>query len=104
MKRAVFIIIAALLVVLSYPSAHPFAGPAKSPYSDGPNIVSTIDGVTGPSASGEEGGGSSADDGDLDGVAGVKKRGAGIGGSSFIAGDTRATLLFRMWWRFVFIR
>ena len=102
MKRAVFILVAVLLVVLSYPSTHPYAGPVKS--NLGPNIVETKGGTTGPSASDDDGTGTTADDGDLDGVAGIKKKAAGSGDLVIIANDSRVSLLFGMWWRFIFIR
>jgi hypothetical protein len=99
MKRVLLITIAALLVLLVYPSTHPSAkslDPANSgpivitPYPSGQPIVLTDS---------ED---DDSDDGDADGITGNRDRGTRPGGSASFSGEmSRLTLVFKMWWKHV---
>ena len=95
MKRAFLVIIAALLVCLSYPSTHTVS--ASSDNSTNIQIISTKGGSGGPMLDGEEG----EDEGDADGVAGIKgKAKPGMGGVT--SSGTRVVVTVRTWWNLLF--
>ena len=72
MKRAVLILIAALLVLLVYPSTHPFAK-SLDRSNDGPIVITPYPG--GPPIALTDSNDDDSDDGDADGVAGNPTRG-----------------------------
>ena len=98
MKRAVLIIVAALLVLLVYPSTHPYAKSAELWGSSGPSVIT-------PKAGGDpiaysDDSDDDSDDGDSDDVAGWKGRGDGLNrtGDGATLPPTDIGLLFKMWW------
>ena len=97
MKRAILIVIAALLVLLVYPSTHPYA---KSPIpvtdasvipplsGDGPPIVLSDD--------------SDDDSGDGDAIGGYRDRDRKPTGSSYdVSGPGRVLITIKMWWNYM---
>ncbi len=100
MKRTLFIVVAALVVLLSYPSTHPWAGTTSQALNDGRNHPAVV------LPPGNPGGGigtNDADGGDADGLAGIKGGRHGSGPTGVDRLDTRT--LLRVWWNFlVFIR
>ncbi len=99
MKRALLVLIAAVLVLLVYPSTHPLAAsPGKLVY-DMPNIISSKS-ITPPI---DLNGSDDEDDGDADGILGTKNNKTNPNTSSYQPGDhTRFMLTFKMWWNFLF--
>jgi hypothetical protein len=98
MKRAVFILVAALLVLLVYPSTHPYAKTAELWGANGPSVITPkADGD--PIAYTDDSDGDS-DDGDSDDVAGWKGRGDGMSRSGVGGTLPHADigLAFKMWW------
>ena len=99
MKRAVFILLAALLVLLVYPSTHPYAKSAQWSGSSGPSIMSPKTNGDPIAFTDDSDGGS--DDGDSDDVAGWKNRGDGLtrsGNGMLMPTPTDIRLVFKMWW------
>jgi hypothetical protein len=97
MKRVVLILIAALLVLLVYPSTHPLSASPRQLSLDGPYIQSPKI-VTPPiDLAGED------DDGDADSVGGVKGSKSDPNTSSINNPDerTRFMLIYKMWWNFL---
>lgn len=99
MKRTIFILTAALLVLLVYPSTHPFAK-THDPAADGPVVV-TPPPVQPPIVLSDSGDGDS-DDGDADGITGHR------GGNTRPDGSARGAqalsnvvLTLKMWWKYV---
>ena len=97
MKRVVLILVAALLVLLVYPSTHPLSASPKQmsitgPYIQSPKIVTPPIDLAGDD-----------DDGDADGVAGIKgSKDNPNGASLYDTGErTRLMLIFKMWWNFL---
>jgi hypothetical protein len=101
MKRAIFIFVAALLVLLVYPSTHPMAKAPGEMIVVSPPAGSPSLGNEPPIAQSDDSSDDS-DDGDADSITGYK-RGEKIGpctnGPQFVQG--RTMLLFEMWWNFV---
>jgi hypothetical protein len=98
MKRAIFILVAALLVLLVYPSTHPYAKSAELWGSTGPSVITPKSGGDPIAYSDDSDDGS--DDGDSDDVAGWHgKRNdlsrSGLGGT---LPPTEIGLVFKMWW------
>ena len=99
MKRTIYIVMAALLVLLFYPSTHPFAkspipvvqsGPSviPSPAGDGPPIAYTDDDDDG------------SDDGDADDITGYRN-GRPVGSPMGDPGQRPVLIMFKMWWNFM---
>jgi hypothetical protein len=100
MKRAIFIIIAALLVLLVYPSTHSFAKSAIG-RAGGPIVFCPISDTGQPICLSDEGDDES-DGGDGDDVAGFKQTGKNpIGGSSVMSPLPGARNFIRVWWNFM---
>jgi hypothetical protein len=101
MKRAVLIAIAALLVLLVYPSTHPFAKSSAPGNFNQPSVISPkVHGDPIVFADNDDGG---SDDGDGDDVAGWRDGGdslsrSGLGGPE---APTGFDLAFKMWWNFM---
>ena len=97
MKRTVLILIAALLVLLVYPSTHPFAK-SLDRSNDGPTVITPYPG--GPPIALTDS--DDSDDGDADGVAGNPTRGdKPVGTSNGNVVTTQAFMVFKMWWKYV---
>lgn len=99
MKRAVLILVAALLVLLVYPSTHPYAKSSVTGYFNEPSVISPKT-HSGQIAYADDGDGGS-DDGDSDDVAGWREGGNALsnaprGGGTL--GPTEFGLVFKMWW------
>jgi hypothetical protein len=101
MKRAMLIVVAALLVLLVYPSTHPLAKSPMVGQLDQPSIIS-------PKANGDPiaySDDSDGDSGDSDDVAGSRGKGAGLSMSDGSSGATVApmgiSLVFKMWWNYM---
>lgn len=100
MKRAVLILIAALVVFLVYPSTHPSAKTSASEISNGPSVMSPRSQGLPINLTG------SGDDGDSDDVAGGRARdqvhlpNVTLSGSSLNA-PAGTGLVFKMWWNFM---
>jgi hypothetical protein len=98
MKRAVLIFVAALLVLLIYPSTHPLAVSPGYGIKGGPSIISSQS-DTPPIDTTESGDG---DDGDADGVAGVRGTKEELQNSEGARlAQPRVMLFFKMWWNFM---
>ena len=99
MKRTILILIAALLVLLVYPSTHPIAK-SLDPVDNGPIVITPYPGQQ-PIAltdSDDE----DSDDGDADGLTGNRDRGTVPGGSDVATnGMSRLSMVFKMWWKYV---
>ncbi len=101
MKRAILILVAALLVLLVYPSTHPCAKSSALGNFNGPSVItpkSHGDPIAYSDADDDD-----SDDGDSDDVAGW--RDAGLGLSSTGRGGTLPPtgigLVFKMWWNYM---
>ena len=102
MKRAVLILVAALLVLLVYPSTHPFAKSAELWGVSGPSVIT-------PKSQGDpiaysDDNDDGSDDGDSDDVAGWRDKGNGLSRSGQGGGELPPTdigLVFKMWWNFM---
>lgn len=100
MKRAIFILVAALLVLLVYPSTHSFAKSAMG-RAGGPVVICPMSGTGPPIAQSDEGEDES-DDGDGDDVAGFKQTGKNpLGGSSVMFPSPGVRNTIRVWWTFM---
>ena len=99
MKRALLVLIAAVLVLLVYPSTHPLsASPGKLTY-DMPNIISSKT-ITPPI---DLNGNDDDDDGDADDITGTRSSKTNPSASSYQPGShARITLTLQMWWNFLF--
>ena len=100
MKRVVLVLMAALLVLLVYPSTHPLAASSRSLSIDGPTIIVSPRSITPPiDLSGDD----DDDDGDADGVAGTRNdKSTPDTGSRFDpATRTQFMLMYKMWWNFL---
>lgn len=102
MKRTLFIIVAALLVLLSYPSTYSHAGntSTKQLSVDKPHVFVPSDATGTPTVQPDA---NSDDDGDADGVLGIRNNNQRPGGSASILGlgDIRTSVLVRAWWNYV---
>ena len=99
MKRAIFILIAALLVLLVYPSTHPYAK-SRDAVEDGPIVVAPPP-VDQPIVLTDSGDGDS-DDGDADGIIGGRGGHTKPGGSSRASeGLSSFVMVMKMWWKYV---
>jgi hypothetical protein len=101
MKRALWIALAALLVILVYPSTHPLAKSPRAGVPDGPEIAVPLS-LENPSISlvGENDG--DGDDGDADDLSGYKSGKTNPTGSSGNrVGQGRFVLMLKMWWNYV---
>jgi len=103
MKRAIFIVLAALFVLLSHPSTDSLA--ATSSQSDGPTVVTPVKGYY----DNDMGYSGSGDDGDADDLSGIKGRTPKVDVSGTGSATTRSFESFRtflqVWWDLmVFIR
>jgi len=98
MKRTSLFLIAALLVLLVYPSTHPLAAsPDKLSY-DLPNIIASKS-ITPPIDMNDN-----DDDGDADDITGTRGGKTDPNTSSYYrpADRTNFMLTFQMWWNFLF--
>ena len=100
MKRAIFILIAALLVLLVYPSTHAYAKSPKPGIITGPTVITPVSdgGPTSYTDSNDDG----SDDGDSDDVAGWRDRDTKPGDRT-PAGEIVYTprglgVVYKMWW------
>jgi len=91
MKRWFFIVVAALVVFLSYPSTHALAGSSKD--ISKPRILTPLQGGEPIALSGDDGDG----DGDTDGLAGFTKSNRHSGPNP--ASDVR--VMIQVWWKFL---
>jgi len=99
MKRAGIILIAALLVLLVYPSTHPFAK-SLDPADGGPIVVTPYPGQQPIAMTDDDD--DDSDDGDADGITGYRDRGTRPDGTSVVnPGMSRLTMVFKMWWNHV---
>jgi hypothetical protein len=98
MKRTILILFAALLVLLVYPSTHPFAK-SQDPVESGPIVVTPATGDLPPIVlSGSD----DSDDGDADGVAGHRGGHARPDGSARSAQAlSNVVMTLKMWWKYV---
>lgn len=99
MKRAClfFIAIAAFVVLLLYPSTHPYAAaPQVTGENSGPNVVTPRD--VPPMGQAADGGGD-ADDGDSDDLAGYRDKWDDLGRTGSLG--QRVQLYVNMWWKFM---
>lgn len=99
MKRTIYIVIAALLVVLFFPSTHPYAKSPTPVVPSGPAVISSPTGDGPPIAytDNDDGG---AGDGDADDITGYRDKlpsGAPIGD----AAQRPVMIMFKMWWNFM---
>lgn len=100
MKRAIYICIAALLVLLVYPSTHPLAKSPGLTVVIGPNGGSPSSGDPPIAQSGDSD--DDSDDGDADSITGYKiERKVGTGSSVYQRVPDRSMLMFKMWWNFM---
>jgi hypothetical protein len=101
MKRAMFIAIAALLVLLVYPSTHPYAKSPNPGVISGPTVVSPYSADDPPVGYTDNDDG---DDGDSDDVGwrdkGTRPNGNAPAGGSHAPASMGINLLFKMWWNF----
>lgn len=102
MKRAILILVAALLVLLVYPSTHPYAKSSGLRDHNGHSLVSPK--VLGDPIAYSDDNDGGADDGDSDDVAGWRDNGntlsrSGIGGP--VSDPSGIDLVFKMWWNFM---
>jgi hypothetical protein len=101
MKRVVLVLVAALLVLLVYPSTHPLAASSRSGGSDGPTIVVLPHSDIPPiDMSGDD----DDEDGDADDIAGTRGSKSNPGTGSIYDPGTRTQfmLMYKMWWNFLF--
>jgi hypothetical protein len=91
MKRWYFIVVAAMVVLLSYPSTHALAGSSKDISKI--RILTPLDGGEPIALSGDDDG----DDGDADGLAGNAKPNRHSGPDS--SADVR--VMIQVWWKFL---
>jgi hypothetical protein len=103
MKRAIFILVAALLVLLVYPSTHPYAKSAKPGVITGPAVITPFSG-TGPPIALSGDSEDDSDDGDADDLSGYKDKDSRPEGSTVgpVGQNNRITLYFTMWWNYMF--
>jgi hypothetical protein len=102
MKRAVLILFAALLVLLVYPSTHPYAKSSAPGNFNQPTVITPKDHGD-PIAYSDDSDGDS-DGGDSDDVAGWRDGGGGAltrSGSGGALAPTELGLMFKMWWNFM---
>lgn len=97
MKRAVFIFVAALLVLLVYPSTHSQAAAPGKGIIHGPTIITSQD--TPPIDQTGSGDGDDGDADDIGSVKGTKDRPQTADGT--LVGHPRLELFFKMWWNFL---
>ena len=95
MKRAVLICIAALLVLLTYPSTYSLA--KTSDLTDSPAIVSGADLDGGVSLSG------SGDDGDADDLAGTRRKTRTNDIDLSASSESMIRTFLQVWWNFMVI-
>jgi hypothetical protein len=101
MKRAVLIVFAALLVLLVYPSTHPYAKSSAPGNFDQPSVITPK--IHGDPIAYSDDDDDGSDDGDSDDVAGWRDGGdgfscSGLGGA---LPPTGIGLMFKMWWNFM---
>ena len=101
MKRAVLILVAALLVLLVYPSTHPYAKSSAPGNFNQPSVI-TPKTLGGPIAYSDDNDGGS-DDGDSDDVAGWRDGSDSLSrsGRGGALPPTELGLVFKMWWNFM---
>ena len=101
MKRAIFIAIAALLVLLVYPSTHPYAKSPVPGVITGPTVVTPSIDQDPPIAYSDDSG-EDTDDGDGDAIGGYRERDRLPSGSTRVTTpDGRVVIAFKMWWNFM---
>jgi|GEM_PF-3272981 len=102
MKRALFTVVAALVVLLSYPSTHSLAGTNGQALNKGASHPVAVGRYGGPYGGPIGAGTSDSNDGDADGLAGIRggtHPGLGDGlGSSSMSRNVKMRTLLRMWW------
>jgi hypothetical protein len=99
MKRAILIVIAALLVLLVYPSTHPYAK-SPIPVTD-TSVIPPLSG-DGPPIAFSDDSDDDSDDGDMDGIGGFRDRDRKPTGSSNGASASgRVLIAVKMWWNYM---
>jgi hypothetical protein len=100
MKRALFVIVAALVVLLAYPSTQSIAA-LEGPGVTGPTVASSAPGGT---PLGVDSGSGDGSDGDADGLSGIDSKKT-LKGTQLTIEIEREWVLLRMWWNlFMWIR
>ena len=98
MKRTLLFVIAALLVLLSYPSTHSHAGTTKQLNSEKPSImVKSGGGDDGITLAGTD----DDDDGDSDGILGIKGKTRGLPGAPLDGPASGTRTLLKVWWSYL---
>jgi hypothetical protein len=101
MKRSIFILVAALLVLLVYPSTHPYAKSPTPGLIIGPSVITPLSGADPPIAYSDDSD-DDADDGDGDAIGGYRERDRKPNGSAYISSPGgRAVVVLKMWWNFM---
>lgn len=99
MKRAWFILIAALAVLLVYPATLPSA---KSPGTSDSPIIIVIIPEPGPVPNGGSNPSGEDDDGDADDLSGLRDGYTFQGDSAVSGGFFRSALMAKVWWMYFF--
>jgi len=104
MKRVIFVVIAVLLVLLVYPSTHPYAKSPNPGVIVGPEVITPFSGDGPPIVYSDSDDGSS-DDGDGDDITGwrdgnTRPGGVAPGGSTAPA-PVGIGVVLKMWWNFM---
>jgi hypothetical protein len=97
MKRTIYIVVAALLVLLFYPSTHPFAKSPIPVVQSGPSVIPAITGDGPPIAYAND---DDDDDGDADDITG-SRNGHPVGSFIGYPGQRPVLIIFKMWWNFL---
>ena len=97
MKRTIYIVLAALLVILFYPSTHPFAKSPIPVVQSGPSVIPSPTGDGPPIAYSDD---DDDDSGDADDITGMRD-GRPVGTLSGNLEESPGLIMIKMWWNFM---
>jgi len=95
MKRALLVLVAALVVLLAYPSTQSIAGSGGPGYTE--PVVTSKDTGGGGAPLGVDSGSGDGSDGDADGLSGIDTKKT-LKGTQLTYGAPQEWVLLRMWW------
>jgi hypothetical protein len=97
MKRTIYIVVAALLVLLIYPSTHPFAKSPNPVVQSGPSVIPASAGDGPPIAYSDDDDDGSGDADDITGC----RDGRPVGSPIVNPGQRPVLIMLKMWWNFM---
>lgn len=97
MKRTIYIVIAALLVLLFYPSTHPFAKSPNPVVQSSPSVIPSPTGDGPPIAYSDDDDDGSGDADDITGNRNGRPTCVPMGSP----GQRPVLIMFKMWWNFM---